>query len=128
MKKIILIDNNLGNGETFFNYDKFVNLLKTIPVNYNLKIKIDHNFHLNCWNIIFSNKNKSFCFNIFMDVQKQNHFFNNLDIDFDDYFNIFSFINLKEVFDYIDKEVEKLNLIPKKIILLEKKIYIPIHI
>ena len=120
MKKIILIDNNLGNGETFFNSYKFFNFLNTTTKNYDLKIKIEHDFFFNSWVITFSNKNKSFCFNVFLYLSQQDFNLRNVNI-----YDFFSFLNIEEAYNYVIKEVEKLNLIPKKIILLEKRISTP---
>ena len=129
MKTKILIDNSpTYDLKNIFLTKEAINLFWTTQVNYNLLIDSDvydlifeGEEYGDIDNLTFCNKNnykKSFCFDIIMNLEQRN-----LLIKKNKDFELIYINNIEELAYYFDKEIEKLNLIPKKIILLEKRIF-----
>ena len=129
MKTKILIDNSpTYDLKNIFLTKEAINLFWTTQVNYNLLIDSDvydlifeGEEYVDIDNLTFCNKNnykKSFYFDIIMNLEQRN-----LLIKKNKDFELIYMNNVEELAYYFDKEIEKLNLIPKKIILLEKRIF-----
>jgi hypothetical protein len=131
MKTKILIDNSpTYRLKSFFISKESINLFWVTQVNYNLSIITEMKesyvagdiYEVNT--IIFCNKKndeKLFCFDIINFPVQKNFFFNEMEEYKNDELILIN--NIEELAYYFDKEIEKLNLIPKKIILLEKRIF-----